>query len=1435
MITVDKLSRNPRYLINESAISFAENYQSINQGGPSKGANIYDVVYVSIVSNAAIMVYDDNNGIGYGDDLQYQRWHLTGATTGLASHEAHNIYARLNKTGKKDAMIVFSVRDYNTDGSYTYIDDQGIEQEVEASDAYYYIKIGTLSALSSPNVAIPDRVLTFDPGELSTQKNQNEQGGGWISEMFDLIVDVQEKFIRPLLRFEKIRVKGSAIFDSIVSFYKGFKFGDGDSAKEITSVATDLTTDENSTTAIATPAYVKVFSEGRYLRYDIDTPQTVKGTVTFEKDLNVGGNNSVGGNQTVQGIQTIGKEGANGLVDTEVFVQKIKGKQLLYGGFQTPNFNNAGGQIAGAQLTSAGLLTVTGLIANSFTIKELIYNVIRAQGGTVTYSPCATIEQCVYVIDRGTADHPDVLQLTPDEYYASYDGTPISYVLLTIKKEEANKNAVPFRNADILYGYVNQIGESGQYARGGQCVMHVISPDEEIGLDGSMVIKAKLYTSAVTDNNGHQIVGNMPPTDGMTVAQRGNEKGTEGRTSAFFIDSAASNIIMLQNITSPVIGRGNYGVILGQLPDDMMSIIPQSLPVGKYDPVVYAKNAIFENFIQLDHQGTPIPTARDRGQWDEKTANGNIENRYKSEATYYDTVTYKGELWKCIESDTTDEPSYTSEGWLLLVSRGESGTSTSYWLYTDVPHVHINANGVPDATAINITVYKSSEDGIIALTTKEQIEAEGLAVQYSIDSTAPREDFELVDDGIIELEDGSGYIVGESDTQTTYLYTESDAIPFADVNKYIMFWLYDTNEDKDIDSLKVEISRDGVADTIDTIEYASSTSDSMDEVPTSWQSEKPQVIEGRYLWTKITYTPSGKVVYTTTYNGKDGASGKPIYISSTASTVIVNTGTVITSSGAEEVQVVQTVTKSIVLKCIYNNEEVSPSSYTVSEAESTFVTHVQYGSDVVVRVNIPAGTPVTQIPSSINVSMSVVDGDSTITANFDVVIMQSQRGLDGLQGEAGPLYVPFGTWSEADAKAGKYKVDPEQALPLVYYQPNKNERGAYYIHGGDNTKIVLGVAPNIDGSGWKWATSSPYVLAEMLMANFAKLGSEYGAVFYHKYLFSQYGVGKGMDGRAHYSSFYESMFAPNNGDPTLNGGFIPSFFVDFLSGESKMNRLSMPFYDLPYGGNAAYKIDLGVSHCVKADINKVVFLPNPTEIKDVSGIVYSDTILSWQEREADGVLCTIYAKPKPYYTELYKTPYARFKNEIPSIYNLDDSLTLVCADGRVSDYRSYRIEDVDVSGNNNKVVYTPLKDDFTTFGQYDGMGYFLIEGVPVKFIVLEPGAILKLRSCYTTAGLGDYYTTGLFWVVENASDFAQINFTAETFLDEGEGQTGYVWSCPSNPDKYNHQLEIAYGSSFIRYVQSEGTDSLQGSDMLKAVIFVTENGVTVENGSLFTE
>ena len=408
---------------------------------------------------------------------------------------------------------------------------------------------------------------------------------------------------------------------------------------------------------------------------------TAGGFITFMKGLLSHGNIKVEGNSSIAGTQYVGK------------------RLTLGDGFITEKYNNVAGQITGAQLTADGILSVAGLQAMTFEVFELIYNVIEAQGGRVEYSPTATIESCLYSMDEN-----ETIVYTPDEFYTSRIGAlgqtwndavnAIHHIILTFKKTEENKSTVPFRNGDIIYGYVNQIGESGQYARGGQSVMSITTPDrpvdgdiesDYIGKGGSMTVRATLSPIGDVTKSYDYVLSNMPPTEQMVLAQRGNVRGIEGRTTAFFIDSIDGHILMLHNVQTPTISSANYGVIVGRLPTDLFlevkKIFAQLQPT---DPVSFAKYGIFQHLIHFDHLGNPIKSENNRGEWslstatDETTDDGKPKsesnsylNRYKNEEDYYDTVTYDGEFYKCLSSDNTEVPSQ-GNCWLKLVSKGLS-------------------------------------------------------------------------------------------------------------------------------------------------------------------------------------------------------------------------------------------------------------------------------------------------------------------------------------------------------------------------------------------------------------------------------------------------------------------------------------------------------------------------------------------------------------------------------------------------------------------------------------------------------------------------------------------------------------------------------------------------------------------------------------------
>lgn len=155
-----------------------------------------NLIQVSVVSGCTIMVAPQKEyGIGYLPNGEYRSWNLTGYNTRLNRTEAHNIYARLSRE-TEDAMVLFSVNDYATDGS---IGGQN------PSEDYYYIRIGSITATDKLDNATLDREITLDYGKLSTPEGQQQDTAGWM----DLFEVTAEDLIRPLKRFTSFIVQGT--------------------------------------------------------------------------------------------------------------------------------------------------------------------------------------------------------------------------------------------------------------------------------------------------------------------------------------------------------------------------------------------------------------------------------------------------------------------------------------------------------------------------------------------------------------------------------------------------------------------------------------------------------------------------------------------------------------------------------------------------------------------------------------------------------------------------------------------------------------------------------------------------------------------------------------------------------------------------------------------------------------------------------------------------------------------------------------------------------------------------------------------------------------------------------------------------------------------------------------------------------------------------
>lgn len=155
-----------------------------------------NLIQVGVVPGCTIMVAPQKSyGIDYLPNGEYRSWTLTGYNTRLNRMEAHYIYARLERDSD-DAMVLFSVNDYATDGSI------GGENP---SEDFYYIRIGSITSTDSLEAATLDREITLDYGKLSTPAGNDQDAAGW-KELFEVTAD---DLIRPLKRFTSYIVQGT--------------------------------------------------------------------------------------------------------------------------------------------------------------------------------------------------------------------------------------------------------------------------------------------------------------------------------------------------------------------------------------------------------------------------------------------------------------------------------------------------------------------------------------------------------------------------------------------------------------------------------------------------------------------------------------------------------------------------------------------------------------------------------------------------------------------------------------------------------------------------------------------------------------------------------------------------------------------------------------------------------------------------------------------------------------------------------------------------------------------------------------------------------------------------------------------------------------------------------------------------------------------------
>lgn len=119
----------------------------------------------------------------------------------------------------------------------------------------------------------------------------------------------------------------------------------------------------------------------------------------------------------------------------------------------------------------------------------------------------------------------------------------------------------------------------------------------------------------------------------------------------------------------------------------------------------YLNSVYFTGVIrQVDAEGEPVLTARDRGEWQAAEA----------PYDYYDRVSHGGRLWLCIaEEGTADEPSEASGAWLLQVDSGGEGAAAVWVEVTSSAGVMFQ--GGVSLTELRATVRRAPSEDVTAL------------------------------------------------------------------------------------------------------------------------------------------------------------------------------------------------------------------------------------------------------------------------------------------------------------------------------------------------------------------------------------------------------------------------------------------------------------------------------------------------------------------------------------------------------------------------------------------------------------------------------------------------------------------------------------------------------------------------------------------------
>lgn len=300
-------------------------------------------------------------------------------------------------------------------------------------------------------------------------------------------------------------------------------------------------------------------------------------------------------------------------------------KGATFGEFVQGMLFGTGGRID--ELGNAEFESITS--RSSIIAKELIMNRQTAMESNFVFTESGMVESVT-------------------EIPAATEGGNVTYDLKLQKRWDNDFTA--FKENDVVLASINTLAENGKYY--------------DMWL---RVLSVNTVTNTITvvcyPDDECPSKKNYPPCELARLIRWGNAVD-EDRQSCWYISSSEGLLVWLDHVTKPIIDKTNYSLAMGKLPDALSFLFQDFPTANKRDGAFYAKWMMAASFQQIDYQGNPIYTTRDRGVWRLDVAQG--DNPYRNCDRTIDTVYYLGCKWQCLEDKTTKPPIYSSTAWAFV-------------------------------------------------------------------------------------------------------------------------------------------------------------------------------------------------------------------------------------------------------------------------------------------------------------------------------------------------------------------------------------------------------------------------------------------------------------------------------------------------------------------------------------------------------------------------------------------------------------------------------------------------------------------------------------------------------------------------------------------------------------------------------------------------